>query len=1031
MEETAETDGSRGSPGMPRAAVILLFGLSFSLSCAESAPQPESASSDHTDGPGPAADTLRLEPQPDQRRMDSLFAEAMDVYYGGQYDSARVLLGSMRSEAVRHSLTGPEARAITWLGLAAWRLGAYEEARLLGEEALSLKLEHGIRDQLFRSYNALGLLAWNENRLSEASELFQRAVDAAGETSEQRDAAAASGNLALVHTELGRFDDARAGFTTMMKLAAELNETRTVGNAHTNLGMLEIRVGNPNAAIPHLMQARIQYDSVNYATGVLSALGQLGTAYTALGEPQAAFAALDTALAMARNQGLRQEEASNLEALAELYREAGDFQRALSLYDQARDINEELGLDVETGADLRGEADIRARLGDLYEAHSLAEEAFSIHREAGARLDQLMDLLLLAEIQDLMQAGAALRATLHKARGLVEELDAGIARTELALTEARIADRQGEFSRVLDVTRDASRDLSRGRFSSEWEAYLLRSRAFDGLGQADSALATGRRALAAVERVRSGFGSSMLRTAYLSDRQDVYAHLVSLLLAHGRVSEAFAVSDAARGRALIEGIGAARGRSAFPVGAMDSSREQVGTSRRAPGVTTSALLKGENVLHEIDQLVQSIDYLEGFPQDERTVDQLAELGQLYAHVDSLRNHHEELIVRAAETDPAFAALLGSSPTTAGDIQDALFPGQVLVEFLVPPSDSVLVFALTQTEVHHFRAPIQAQNLASRIRLVRGLITQGPGAEEEARRVLSGLHGALLGGLFSSGLVRADSELLFVPHGVLNYLPFAALYDEEAGRYLAQDHRVRMLPSAGALPALLALLAPRLPAPDASGNASVLVPFPRQLPATLAEADAVSRGMPGIKRYLGESATEARLRQALASPQVVHVATHGVLNANNPMFSRLELAPGEGGDSDDGRFEVHELFRVTVASPLVFLSGCETAAGTLGSTSFARGEDLATLAQAFLYAGARNVVATLWPVEDAGAARFAEAFYRGMENGSPSHALAFAQRSLLGGEEFRAPYYWAAYQLVGDGLEIDIAHRSLAESVKHP
>ena len=97
---------------------------------------------------------------------------------------------------------------------------------------------------------------------------------------------------------------------------------------------------------------------------------------------------------------------------------------------------------------------------------------------------------------------------------------------------------------------------------------------------------------------------------------------------------------------------------------------------------------------------------------------------------------------------------------------------------------------------------------------------------------------------------------------------------------------------------------------------------------------------------------------------------------------------------------------------MFLSGCETGAGQAWSSSFARGEDYATLATAFLYAGASNVVATLWRIEDQGAATFAVRFYYHLKRHSPTDALALAQRDLIRSDRYEAPYYWAGYRLAG-------------------
>src|SRR4051794_4635784 len=150
---------------------------------------------------------------------------------------------------------------------------------------------------------------------------------------------------------------------------------------------------------------------------------------------------------------------------------------------------------------------------------------------------------------------------------------------------------------------------------------------------------------------------------------------------------------------------------------------------------------------------------------------------------------------------------------------------------------------------------------------------------------------------------------------------------------------------------------------ATASAEVFAPFPDVLPATRAEARGFLRTIPGAVAHVGDAATEARLRSALGSGAVVHVATHGVMNARNPLFSRLELAVQENGSGENnGRLEVHELLDLHFRSPLVFLSGCETGLGAAWSTQFEAGQDYTTIAQALLFAGARNVVATLWRID---------------------------------------------------------------------
>jgi len=165
--------------------------------------------------------------------------------------------------------------------------------------------------------------------------------------------------------------------------------------------------------------------------------------------------------------------------------------------------------------------------------------------------------------------------------------------------------------------------------------------------------------------------------------------------------------------------------------------------------------------------------------------------------------------------------------------------------------------------------------------------------------------------------------------------------------------------------------------------------------------------------VGRGASESALRGALGSGAMVHVASHGVLNRMNPLFSRVELFPSRNRSSaDDGRLEVHEVLALEIRSPLVFLSGCETGLGPGGSRRYAPGEDYATLAAAFLGAGAGKVVATLWAIADTGAAVFAARFYSELRGADPADALAAAQRALLIDQRFRHPYYWAGYRLAG-------------------
>jgi CHAT domain-containing protein/tetratricopeptide (TPR) repeat protein len=936
--------------------------------------------------------------------LDSVVAAAESLYLRGEFDSARALWSGALAQARITNDSIRQGRTLTWLGLTAYRKGNYFLARTLGERALALERRLQQPADLARSYLALGLIAWNEGRLDAALDLFRRASDVASTARDEAMLAKAANNLALVQTELGEFAQARAGFLSARRAGARIGDPRIEGGALANLGMLEVQLGDPRAAIEHLARARALYRVVGFEIGEQNALGQLGTAYDALGEPGLAYAALDSALQLSRKHGLRQEEASNLELVAGLYREAGDLPRALRLFGEANRLNGELGLEVEQGTNLRSAAEIQLALGRADLARPHAEEALHIHRAVGARPEELRDLLLLADLAaregDDVQAGDLLRTAGRLAVGL----GARTARIEVALARATIADRTGSAERVLAVLRVADPDLSRGGYGAAWLSASLQARAFARLSQLDSAASAGRAAVSAVERARGSFGSGYLRSTYAADKSAPYDELVDVLLRLDRTGEALEVADAARSRALLEHLAAA------------------GNGIGVGHTTVDALSESEALLRRIDSLVSRLDAVEETPAAGRD-DSLARARA--TQLAEARGAYEALLVRAAERDAAGAALLGGRRASAEEIRRALRENEALVEYYVAP-ERVIAFVVTNASVQSLAIAIRRPDLAARARLARELLgrrDQGAVADE----ILSTLHDLLVAPLERAGLLRGTRRLVVVPHAVLAYVPFAALRSATSGRYLMEDYAVLHLPSAAALAALREDRSSRSPG-HVRGVA--IAPFPDALPASRREVRAFQRALGAAEAFEGASATERRLRDALASNAVVHVATHGAMNPRNPMFSRIELARGGGDPADDGRLEVHEVLALGIHAPIVFLSGCETGVGAAWSTGFAQGEDYATLAQAFLYAGAGSVVATLWRIGDEGAAAFAERFYARVNAVEPAEALAEAQRAMLADRRYASPYYWAAYQVSGDG-QPRAAHKALAGAVQRP
>jgi len=184
-----------------------------------------------------------------------------------------------------------------------------------------------------------------------------------------------------------------------------------------------------------------------------------------------------------------------------------------------------------------------------------------------------------------------------------------------------------------------------------------------------------------------------------------------------------------------------------------------------------------------------------------------------------------------------------------------------------------------------------------------------------------------------------------------------------------------------------------------------------LPGSAAEVAAIGRIYGTDARVLvGAHASKRALRDAATGPSIIHFATYGVLNKDNPLFSFVELAPQSG---NDGRLEVHEVFGLQLRARLVVLSACQTALGAGALADVPAGDDWVGLVQAFLFAGASNVMATLWPVQDLAAADVMTRFYTALAAGQPeAEALALAQRATLRNPATAHPFYWAGYTLSG-------------------
>ncbi len=202
--------------------------------------------------------------------------------------------------------------------------------------------------------------------------------------------------------------------------------------------------------------------------------------------------------------------------------------------------------------------------------------------------------------------------------------------------------------------------------------------------------------------------------------------------------------------------------------------------------------------------------------------------------------------------------------------------------------------------------------------------------------------------------------------------------------------------------------------DSTGLRSILTEskYVKSLPATETEAQSIYSSFTKHKQpaqvYIHAEASEDKIKSAqISNYKYIHFATHGFVNTTRPELSGLMLAK-DSTSLEDGIVYSGELYNLPLQADLVTLSACDTGLGKIET-----GEGVIGLPRALLYAGARNVLVSLWKVADASTSNLMADFYNQFLDGqSYSSALRQAKLRLLATSEYAHPYYWSPFILIG-------------------
>ncbi|MDI6699423.1 MAG: CHAT domain-containing protein [Candidatus Saccharicenans sp.] len=543
-------------------------------------------------------------------------------------------------------------------------------------------------------------------------------------------------------------------------------------------------------------------------------------------------------------------------------------------------------------------------------------------------------------------------------------------------------------------------------FPEVWNNYLGLGRCFEELGDYKSAYINYRQALETLSPVRESIALDLYRISFDRGKKGIYEGLIRSLVKYrlghpGRQSDemVFSILNSLKARVLIEELDR-----------LSSRQEAEGRSEE---------------LDEVDRMISDLLSRPENALDESSFNRLTELEYRYLRLQG-RN------------GPAAGKNSGGNLPELEFIQkEFLSEGQLILDYFLGQEES-FCFVISRDHFRIIRLPDERE-IEKSVKLYIKLLGSTAVGEDDLRPAGKRIGQLLLpveeleSGKFSN--------LLIIPDGLLNNLPFEALILSKPGNggygYLVEVCSLSYSPSltviarlkednraASYQKELLAFGNPhhsqwfndRVRAraffmegmrPGADFNLGSL-PFSQKEIRQLAEL------FPGesCDLFLKKRATEERLKSLdIGRYRIIHFACHGLISERFPQRSALVLS-SDRKNVEDGFLTAREIYTLRLNSELVVLAACQSSRG-----SIERAEGIIGLPRLFLLAGSRAVVSSLWAVNDRASQSLMLDFYRGLLAGEKKvEALRQAKLKMIAGARSH-PYYWAGYVLTGNADRI--------------
>jgi CHAT domain-containing protein len=940
----------------------------------------------------------------------SLFSQAtINYWHFGEWDLVRELA----SRAARlYEATGNKHLAANAMHLQAAAIlekidlvektdskGLSPEAQMLFNDALALFNEaHDELIQLGKEYDAalvtnnLGY-AYHDKKgdLDTAANYYREAAGAFDELGEWDGKFVPSSNLATIDFDRGNLIPAVGWYQST--LDAWPPGINSEGRAHTldNLAASQKALGRRDDALKSYALALEIHRQLDDLTGQGQSLTGIGKTYLDIGETDLALEYLETALKIRREANDGPGQVSALNAIGNIHRRNGDFDAALAAHRES-------------------------------------------YRLATALGDRAMTRQLIAE--DQLAAGRALEA-LKTLEG--DEQLAGELRNRKLLADNQYIHGEallmvGDAENALQAYDSATITFKELGFNTEQSATVFgAARASRALGRNEEARNQAWQAIEQVEGLRSQLINPGMRAFFLAERQGYYTFLIDLLMSIHSAStdndnkylrEALAVSERSRARALMDLVN-------------ETSIELTGR-------------KGEELAAQQEMLYQKmaearyrLNLLLADPPEDGLDESIAIIRQELAETE---NELNLLQIEYREASPDFVSMTDPRVLDTDKIQAQLDDDSALLQYSLGEPRSYL-WLVTRNSVDGWPLP-GSQEIESRARQLYELLGRPASSQaskaklEETTRQFSQL---ILGSIEA----LPGQRLVVVADGVLQYLPFSILYGpgrKAKHETLITNHEIVYLPSTSVLAAQrvanvdrqatskkIAIFAdPVFEATDqrfakqSAGTSAVNeVALQRsadrtdpnelkRLPATAREADAIASLVDPGDRILAtgfDASRENVMNSGLNEFQLVHFATHGLIDSRYPALSALAFSRFDSqAQQRDGLLWLHDIYNLNLNADLVTLSACSTALGREIA-----GEGLNGLTQGLMHSGSKSVLASLWQVPDRATAELMRLFYQNLleKEQKPAMALRNAQLELSSRVRWRDPYFWSAFVLQGD------------------